>query len=125
MLLLLDFICHFHAYQSVFLLPMVQSSMNTLPQPVIRHLSNHMGRSRQPPFSFSKVRFCPEVGPLRASPAGVFLFGRSFYFQGAVGLSIDKLSQVYTFLIACTVYPKGSKSARKTLYFHALGIMIE
>ena len=37
---------------------------------------------------------------------------------------IDELSQVYTFLIACAVCPKGRKSARKTSYFHALGIVI-
>ncbi len=40
------------------------------------------------------------------------------------GLSIDELSQVYTFLIACAVYPRGRKSARKTHYFHALGFVI-
>ncbi len=40
------------------------------------------------------------------------------------GLSIDELSQVYTFLIACAVYPRGRKSARKTPYFHALGIVV-
>ena len=28
-------------------------------------------------------------------------------------LSTDELSQVYTFLTACTIYPKGRKSARK------------
>ena len=39
-------------------------------------------------------------------------------------LSIDELSQVYTFLTACAVYPKGRKSAQKTSYFHALGIVI-
>ena len=39
-------------------------------------------------------------------------------------LSIDELSQVYTFLTVCAVYPKGRKSARKTSYFHALGIVI-
>ncbi len=40
------------------------------------------------------------------------------------GLSIDELSQVYTFLIARAVYPRGRKSARKTRYFHALGIVV-
>ena len=39
-------------------------------------------------------------------------------------LFTDELSQVYTFLIACAVCPKGRKSARKTSYFHALGIVI-
>ncbi|MCM0709128.1 hypothetical protein NBH08_30310, partial [Faecalicatena sp. BF-R-105] len=40
-------------------------------------------------------------------------------------LSIDELSQVYTFLTVCAVYPKGRKSAKKTTYFHALGIVIQ
>ena len=40
-------------------------------------------------------------------------------------LSIDELSQVYTFLTVCAVYPKGRKSAKKTAYFHALGIVVE
>ena len=40
------------------------------------------------------------------------------------GLSIDELSQVYTFLITRAVYPRGRKSARKTRYFHALGIVV-
>ena len=54
--------------------------------------------------------------------------GRGIPFQTVIrfsrGLSIDELSQVYTFLIACAVYPRGRKSARKTPYFHALGIVV-
>ncbi len=40
------------------------------------------------------------------------------------GLSINELSQVYTFLTACAVYPRGRKSAWKTRYFHALGFVV-
>ncbi len=40
------------------------------------------------------------------------------------GLSINELSQVYTFLTACAVYPRGRKSDWKTRYFHALGFVV-
>ena len=54
-------------------------------------------------------------------PGYSFSDGHSFF---KVRL-IDELSQVYTFLTVCAVYPKGRKSAKKTAYFHALGIVVE
>ena len=54
---------------------------------------------------------------------------RSIPFQTVIrfsrGLSIDELSQVYTFLTACAVYPRGRKSDRETPYFHALGFVVQ
>ena len=54
---------------------------------------------------------CPEVRLLAVLPQPGYSFsdGHSVFKV----LSIDELSQVYTFLIACAVCPKGRKSARK------------
>ena len=66
---------------------------------------------------------CPEVRLLAMLPLPGYSFsdGHSVFKV----LSIDELSQVYTFLTVCAVYPKGRKSAKKTAYFHALGIVVK
>ena len=66
---------------------------------------------------------CPEVRLLAVLPHPGYSFsdGHSVFKV----LSIDELSQVYTFLTVCAVYPKGRKSAKKTAYFHALGIVVK
>ena len=46
-------------------------------------------------------------------------------YPAAVEAGVDELTQVYTFLTARPVYPKGWKSGWKTHYFHALGIVVE
>jgi len=51
-------------------------SPKRLPAPFLRRVP---ALARSPDFG----TFCPEVAPCGASPAGVFLFGRSFIFQGA------------------------------------------
>ena len=54
--------------------------------------------------------------------------GRGIPFQTVTrfsrGLSIDELSQVYTFLTSCAVCPGGRNSARKTRYFQTFGIVV-
>ena len=59
---------------SIFPLPF---SPKRLPAPFLRRVP---ALARSPDFG----TFCPEVARCSASPAGVFLFGRSFIFQGAV-----------------------------------------
>ena len=51
----------------------------------------------------------------------------SYLFRTVIHLclSIDELTQVYTFLTARPVYPKGWKYRWKTHYFHALGFVVE
>ena len=58
---------------SIFPLPF---SPKRLPAPFLRRVP---ALARSPDFG----TFCPEVARCGASPAGVFLFGRSFCFQGA------------------------------------------
>ena len=58
---------------SIFPLPF---SPKKLPAPFLRRVP---ALARSPDFG----TFCPEVARSGASPAGVFLFGRSFIFQGA------------------------------------------
>ena len=58
---------------SIFPLPF---SLKRLPVPFLRRVP---ALARSPDFG----TFCPEVVRCGASPAGVFLFGRSFIFQGA------------------------------------------
>ena len=59
---------------SIFPLPF---SPKRLPAPFLRRVP---ALARSPDFG----TFCPEVARCGASPAGVFLFGWSFIFQGAV-----------------------------------------
>ena len=57
-----------------------------------------------------------------ASHAGLFLFGRSFDFQGAVHRWT--ISSVYFFDCLCHMSIK-SEISLKSLYFHALGIVVK
>ena len=57
--------------------PPLPFSQKRLPAPFLRRVP---ALARSPDFG----TFCPEVARCGASPAGVFLFGRSFCFQGAV-----------------------------------------
>lgn len=66
--------------------------------------------------------FCPQV-----AASWRYFSSRWYLFRTVIHLclSIDELTQVYTFLTARPVYPKGWKSRWKTHYFHALGFVVE
>ena len=80
-------------------------------------------------YSFPAFVRSPALVTVSGSKVTAHFLSRSIPFQTVIrfsrGLSIDELSQVYTFLTACAVYPRGRKSDQETPYFHALGFVVQ
>ena len=92
-------------------------SPKRLPAPFLRRVPA-LARSPQLRDKLSRSDLwtkCPEVRLLAVLPLPGYSFsdGHSVFKV----LSIDELSQVYTFLTVCAVYPKGRKLARKNSLF--------